>query len=159
MATNVSGHSARKTMIQWLTEGGHSVASIAKRSGHRNLNTIQNYTLNMGNKGITQQDSVCGIGNDGKKPVRLEERGHLTSDLAHDGGDCALNAAGLSSISERVQKSRRMEGDHEKRGTSGGFDVSDVVDRAVLGATNSSSNVSITINTGNVVYERFFGNK
>lgn len=30
LALNVSGHSARKTMIQWMTEAGHSVASIAK---------------------------------------------------------------------------------------------------------------------------------
>lgn len=51
-ALNVTGHSARKTMIQGLTEAGHSLASIAKRTGHRNVHTIQNYTLNSGWEGV-----------------------------------------------------------------------------------------------------------
>ena len=121
----LTNHSARKTMIQTLSEKGVPPTHIAQLSGHRNLKSIENYS----SLSTKQQQSMSDMLASGRKTE------HNSLSLPNDvGHNPSVNAGLLTSFAQPQQSSSN----------TGQQSVA-----LFSGAVIQGGNFSVTINTVN----------
>jgi len=113
----ISVHSLRATMIQWLLDAGHPATVIAKRTGHRDIQSLHSYNHLQSQEGINQQLSLFQISGSRKRNAPFGEN------------------------------------QNNKRHSSSGS-LNEVMDLVNEVTRTTSAGSHITLNLGNVTYQR-----
>jgi len=129
----ITRHSLRATMIQFLLDAGHSEAAIAKRTGHRDINSIKSYNHLRGAEGIMQQESI----------------------FQHALGSSSSEGKRGLAVSRALEKNtKRSKKDSQNPLEDANNSLQSVLEQVQNMETSPGTTLNITINTGDVVYRK-----